>query len=120
MKGLVASVNCVVLVGVNGQTNEAYGNGDTLVSQGINDAIEATVSANPDKFKEEDWLEISDWRGEMTAQDPNGQHNFTVLYKSPEYPDGIWVGDGIHQSPEGSKFYANQVHETLSTECFPT
>jgi lysophospholipase L1-like esterase len=110
MIALVADIECVVLVGVNEATDRSRGN-NTLVSEGLNSALDDLAASNPDKYKRAHWLEKYDWEEEWIAQNPDGPHYFSFFYVSPDFPDGIWIGDGIHESLEGQVVLAQDMYD---------
>jgi hypothetical protein len=115
----VADIDCVVLVGVNRQTDAYYGN-NTIVSDGLNAAMDELVASNPEKYKKIDWLEDYDIEAEISAQSAVGPHNFTMFVVNEDYPDGIWFADRIHLSQqEGYGTLAIIYDQALRDKCFP-
>lgn len=125
MLAVVADVPCVELVTVNTDTDAMRGQTTTTAS-GINAAIAAAAAAEPDRVHVVPWN--VDWTAEMGAPDPAiTEHPYSVFFP-PErlddhwrasFPDGVWLGDGVHQSPEGSMMLARLYRDQLVEDCFP-
>lgn len=125
MLSIVSDVPCVELVTVNTATDLRFGRTD-VTAVGINDAIAAAAAAEPDRVHVIDW--DVDWTEEMGAPDPEvTQHLYSVFVPAEDlggamraqHPDGMWVGDGVHQSPEGSIVLARAYRDELVADCFP-
>src|SRR5690606_14254223 len=109
--GLLAGIACVNLVTVNTQTDEHFGETD-VTADGINAAIRAAAAADPERVFVIEW--DVDWMGEVARQDPTEPHYFTVLVENPASPwYGMYIGDGVHQSPEGSTALARLYRQAL-------
>lgn len=115
MLSLVEDHPCVLLVTVNESTDAFLGSTGTTATS-INARIAEAVTA-PNIFHV-DWNE--DW-GPESGFTPDVDHFYSV-YAPPEalppdlrasHPMGMWVRDGVHQSPEGSVELANRIRRIL-------
>jgi lysophospholipase L1-like esterase len=112
---LVADHPCVLLVTVN-ETIDALVGPTSSTAASINARIAEAVTA-PNLFHV-DWNEDYRPEGGFT---PEADHLYSV-YAPPEalppelratHPMGMWVSDGVHQSPEGSVELATRIREVL-------
>jgi lysophospholipase L1-like esterase len=112
---LVADHPCVLLVTVN-ESTDAFLGPERTTAASINARIAEAVTAP--NVHHVDWNE--DWEPE-SGFTPGIDHFYSV-YAPPEAlpaelratnPMGMWVRDGVHQSPEGSVELARRIREVL-------
>jgi lysophospholipase L1-like esterase len=117
----VRSIPCVLLVTVNEKTDQIHGRTNGT-ARDINRAIVDTVGTSKNMYIVT-WNE--DWGPEM-GYTPNLPNHFFSFYSPPEslppelakaYPNGMWAGDGIHQSPEGSVEMVRRIRDVLDQNC---
>jgi lysophospholipase L1-like esterase len=115
MMEMLSDVPCVGLTQVNEYTDDYYGS-TNVTAIGINAAIDEAVAANPDRIFKIDFN--IDWEGEMQRQNPNEPHYYSILITDPNSPYyGIYIGDGVHPSPEGQQLLAERTLAGLDANC---
>lgn len=125
MLSIVGDVPCVELVTVNSDTDRHFGQTE-VTAAAINAAIAEAAAAEPDRIHVIAW--DVPWLSEMGPPNPEVTEHPYSVFVPPEqlddekralWPDGVWVGDGIHQSPEGSLALARLYRDELIADCFP-